>query len=286
MTDSLHEATVHGSRAFPFALYHVRRLSQPCAISLHWHEEVELILVQQGVLNLSIEKQSFRGLPGDVFIVNSREIHEMSVTQVPTVYVTILFPLESLLFQQEDGIREKYLLPLAENALHFRNDTRTLACLPALREKLEAIITLYHRKEGCYPLKIRTLLLGILCDCFSEEGALIPAEVSHAREKQRAILGYIHDNFQRELTLEAVAQEFHMVPKYFSRYFIKTFHISLTEHITSLRLEKAAELLRGTETSVTEIAMQTGFNSCSYFNKQFRKAYRVTPTQYRKQKLG
>lgn len=284
LTDHLHEAAVHGSRAFPFALYHICLQTQPRSFSLHWHDEVELIYMHKGVLELSIAKQSFQGHPGDLFVVNSREIHEMSFDQIPIEYVTILFPLSSLLFQQEDEIREKYLLPLADNALHFSNDTKALACLPALREKLDAIIRLYAQKEGCYTLKIRTLLLGLLCDFFSEAGALIPVGTSHTQEKERAILGYIHNHFQRELTLETVAREFHMVPKYFSRYFIKTFHISLTEYITALRLEKAADLLRTTEASVTEIALQTGFNSCSYFNKQFRKAYQTTPTLYRKQK--
>lgn len=286
MTDKLHETTIHGSRAFPFALYHIRHLTQPYAFSLHWHNEAELIYVRNGVLNLSIEKQSFQGHPGDLFFVNSRQIHEMSVEQISTEYITMLFPLDSLVFAQEDEIREKYLLPLADNALHFSSDTSHFACLPALRNKLDTIISLYAKKEGCYTLQIRTLLLGILCDFFSEPGAVIPVNTSHTKERERLILKYIQNHYQSELTLEALAQEFHMVPKYFSHYFVKTFHISLTDYITGLRLEKAAELLRTTKLPVTEVALQTGFNSCSYFNKQFRKYYQSTPTQYRTQKTG
>lgn len=283
MSNNLREVKNHGTSAFPFALYRMTPMTQPYGCSLHWHEETELIFVQQGILDVKIEQRSYRCHPGDIFVVNSREIHEMSVVQAPATYATILFPLSSLLFQQEDDIRENYLRPLVEGELHFANDTRKLTCLPTLREKLERMIDLYNRQERCYMLKIRTLLLEILCDFFSEEGALVPVKSSRAREKQREILAYLYDNFRKELTLDTVAEEFNMVPKYFSRYFKQTFCVSLTEYIANLRLEKAADLLRQTNASVADIAIQTGFNSCSYFNKQFRKAYQITPSQYRKQ---
>jgi len=284
MTDSLKENAVHGNRAFPFALYHVHRMTQPFAASLHWHEELELIYVQQGGLNLTIDKTDYLGMPGDIFVVNSREIHEMSVTETPTIYATVLFPLESLLFQQGDEVTEKYLLPLAENRLRFPSAAGELDIAPELRQKMEAMIDLYHEKQGSYMLKIRVLELGIISDFFSQKGLLTPAYSSQFQDKHRQILSFVQENCLRELTLEIVAQEFHMAPKYFSRYFKNTFHITLTEYVNRLRLEKAAELLRHSELPITEIAIRTGFNSSSYFNKQFRTAYEMTPTQYRQKR--
>lgn len=284
MTDSLKENAIHGNRAFPFALYHMHRMTQPFAASLHWHEELELIYVQQGRLNLTIDKANYLGLPGDIFVVNSREIHEMSVTQTPTIYATVLFPLESLLFQQGDEVTEKYLLPLAENRLRFPSAAGELAIAPELRQKMEEMIALYHEKKGAYMLKIRVLELGIISDFFSQEGLLVPSNASRFQDKHRQILRFVQENCYRELTLETAAQEFHMAPKYFSRYFKNTFHIPLTEYVNRLRLEMAADLLRHSDLPITEIAMQTGFNSSSYFNKQFRTAYEMTPTQYREKK--
>lgn len=281
MTDSLKENAVHGDKAFPFAMYHMHRMTQPFAASIHWHDELELIYIQQGRLNLTIDKTDYLGMPGDIFVVNSREIHEMSVTETPTVYATILFPLKSLLFQQEDAVTENYLLPLAENRLRFPSVAGDLEIAPDLRQKIEEMIALYHEKKGSFMLKIRVLELGIISDFFSQEGLLTQASASRFQDKHRQILSFIQENYPRELTLETVAQQFHMAPKYFSRYFKNTFHISLTEYITRLRLEKAADLLRYSKLSVTEIAICTGFNSSSYFNKQFRNVYEMTPSQYR-----
>lgn len=279
MNELLRETTRHGDIGFPFALYHMHRYRESCAFSLHWHDEVELIYVQEGTLNLTIDKTAYVGRAGDMFMVNSREIHAMSVTVTPTVYVTALFPLESLLFRNEDAVMDDYLFPLMENRLRFPNVIPD--SVPILREKIEKIIQLYHSKEPHYRLQIRVLVLSILCDMFVNNLMTEPAEKTHFQEKHRAILAFIQENYLRELPLEAVAAEFHMAPKYFSRYFKNTFHIALTEYINNLRLEKAADYLRHSDFSVTEIALQTGFNSSSYFNKKFRESYGKTPTEYR-----
>lgn len=281
MNEALRENTAHGSWAFPFALYHMHRMSQPCAFTPHWHEELEIIFVQQGELNLTIAHQDYLGLAGDVFIVNSREIHAMSVTKTPTVYVTALFLLSSLRFLQEDEIDHGFLRPLAEHRLRFPNRVEGM---PQLLPKLEQLVDLYHGKQGSYMLRIRTLLLDILCD-LQEAGMLAAGKSeSPSQDKQRQILAFIQENYLGELTLETVAAEFHMVPKYFSRYFKNTFHMTLTDYINRLRLEQAADQLRHTELTVTEIALQTGFNSSSYFNKKFRSVYKKTPSQYRAEK--
>lgn len=281
MQDTLRENVVHGNKAFPFALYTIRTESGPHAYSLHWHDEVELIYVRDGLLDITIEKAQYSGKPGDLFIVNSRQIHSMAVNNGPTVYETALFPLSSLLFQQEDEIAEKFLRPLVENRLLFPNSTAGLEISTVLRERMEQLSAVYLGKQNCYMLKIRTLLLEMLCEFFAAEGTLTPAELSDEKEKQRDILGYLNENYTRELTLETVAEQFHMAPKYFSRYFKKIFHVTLTEYINRLRLERAAQLLRETRLPVTEIALQAGFNSSSYLNKKFLEVYQKTPTRFR-----
>ena len=52
-------------------------------------------------------------------------------------------------------------------------------------------------------------------------------------------------------------------------------------YINKLRMERAAEMLRQTELSMTEIAERTGFSSSRYFSTMFKKYMGVTPTQYK-----
>lgn len=281
MQPNLKESAVHGNREFPFALYHMRRLPHPCTFSLHWHDEMELIYVEQGELSLSIDREAYLGHPGDLFLVNSRQIHKMSVGAVHTEYATILFPPESLLFQSEDQIMTQFLQPIVQGLYVFPNVIHSLSIYPQVLPKVKQLISVYHQMPPGYMLRIRVLLLDILC-AFWESGNLISGSGTPKNALlHREILGYLQEHFRNDLPLEAAAEQFHMAPKYFSRYFKRTFHIAYTEYINRLRLERAAEQLRETELSITEIALQNGFNSSSYFNKQFRSVYQKTPREYR-----
>ena len=103
MNQNLREPTTHGSAEYPFALYHIRASLHAFNVSLHWHDEVEIIYIKKGNLHLIIDKDSYLGTAGDIFIVNSQEIHEMSVEELPTEYYTILFPLSSFIFRNSDN---------------------------------------------------------------------------------------------------------------------------------------------------------------------------------------
>ena len=52
-------------------------------------------------------------------------------------------------------------------------------------------------------------------------------------------------------------------------------------YLTEYRLSYAVKALKDTEKSVTEIAIECGFSTASYFGKQFKKAYAITPLQFR-----
>ncbi|WP_197479928.1 helix-turn-helix domain-containing protein [Paenibacillus swuensis] len=69
-------------------------------------------------------------------------------------------------------------------------------------------------------------------------------------------------------------------------WFKQLMQTSLTSYILFLRLRKAEQLLISMSPSVTEIALESGFNSPSYFIKQFKRAKGISPPmQYRKQML-
>ena len=83
-------------------------------------------------------------------------------------------------------------------------------------------------------------------------------------------------------TAKELCEQFHLLEKYISRYFKEHFHITLSQYITHLRLEYAKQLLQDTDTPVTEIAMQSGYQNVSYFIRIFKKTYGISPLKYKK----
>lgn len=100
----------------------------------------------------------------------------------------------------------------------------------------------------------------------------------------REVKEYIFNYYADELTLETIAREINITPKYLSELFIKEEGLGISKFIKELRLTKAKELLTTSNKRIIDISQQTGFNNHSYFIKTFREAVGMTPDSYRKSK--
>ncbi len=281
MNPNLKEPVIHGTKDYPVAIYDIQKIRTSFHVSLHWHEEMEIVYVYSGPLYLTIGKQNYIGKAGDVFIINSKEIHEMHVEDGNVRYGTILFPPASLLFFENDEATRKYLQPLCLGEIMFAHT----AYDPSLSQKLFTIIMeilrLNKEKVPAYRFGTKALLLQIIFLLFNEH-----MEVEHILSQKnttlnRDILTFINERYTTDISLSEIADTFHMSYKYFSRYFKNNFQTTLSDYIMKLRLERAELLLSTGTLPVTEIAMQTGFNNLSFFIRVFKKAYGYTPLKYR-----
>ena len=280
MNHHLKEHIVHGTTQYPFTIYRIQKSHYPIFVPLHWHDEAELIYIEKGTLLLTIDKTSYIGTPGDIFIVNSQEIHEMSVTENDTTYYTVLFPLSSLLFQTQDHANLTLLTPLAEQNMQFCTNLSSSEHHAQYEALIKELIQIYYDRYTAYQLGTKSYLLTLIYQLY-RHGDITESKKDFTYSKMhREILYYINKNYTDTITLEKIASHFHMVPKYFSRYFKNNFHTSFTEYLLRLRLEHAITLLNTSEFTITEIALQSGFSSCSYFNKRFKKAFGKSPKKY------
>ena len=78
----------------------------------------------------------------------------------------------------------------------------------------------------------------------------------------------------------------HISEEHLSRSFKKEMGISITTHIGNIRVNKAAELLKSTSLSISDIAMYIGYSDNNYFVKVFKKRYGMTPSAYRSLKYN
>lgn len=284
MNSALKEAAVHGSKEYPFAVYDLQKLGSSFHVSLHWHEELEIVYVYEGPLYLTIDNQNYIGKKGDIFIVNSKEIHEMHVQNANVRYGTLLFSLNSLLFQEGDETTRKYLQPLCMGEVLFSHTLNSAELSEKIFSLITEILHLNKQKVPAYRFGTKALLLQIIFLLFHNHLEINNLNSGKNSTLNREIISFIGERYTTDLTLKEIADTFHMSYKYFSRYFKNTFNTTLSDYIMKLRMERAELLLSTTELSVTEISLQTGFNNISFFIRSFKKAYGQPPLKYRNHK--
>ncbi|NDL68863.1 response regulator transcription factor [Anaerotalea alkaliphila] len=97
----------------------------------------------------------------------------------------------------------------------------------------------------------------------------------------REVERYLAKNYMHNLSLETVAETVHLNPAYFSRLFKAYWGQNFIDHLTSLRIGAAKELLSDPSLSVREIGECIGYADPNYFVKLFKKKTGQTPTRYR-----
>jgi AraC family transcriptional regulator len=100
----------------------------------------------------------------------------------------------------------------------------------------------------------------------------------------RQVLDYIHDHLEQDIKLADLAELLGMSQFHFSYLFKQAIGTSPHQYLLQQRVERAKQLLKQTERSIMEIALECGFNSHSHLSKQFRQLTSITPKAYRMMK--
>jgi AraC-like DNA-binding protein len=95
------------------------------------------------------------------------------------------------------------------------------------------------------------------------------------------VLNYIEEHYTESISLEDMARVAGLSPRYFCRFFRKMTQCTPTEYLNYYRIECACEQLAEVTVSITDVALNCGFNDISYFIKAFHKAKGITPRQYK-----
>ena len=96
------------------------------------------------------------------------------------------------------------------------------------------------------------------------------------------IFSYIGKHFNEKLTTSQLASMCYLSEGYFCRFFKKATGRTVAEYITEVRVEKASVMLRSTDSTIADIAFNTGFDDANYFARVFRKTTGFSPSCYRK----
>ncbi len=278
----LKENKPHGTKDDPFSTYHIQNGGQSFQIPVHWHDELEIIYVKSGFLTVNISGENYIGKPGDAFVVSPGNLHFMG-SQTGTVdYFTFLFPLKYIAFRSDDMLDDKLIEPLNSGHLMISPEIKD-----TVKEQCEQLAGVYAAEIDKSESKIisqirkKIILLQFIHELW-KKGFIVENDTTGRNTVEKEMVSYIQQNYTGKILLREFGEQFHLSEKYISRYFKEHFHITLSQYVTYLRLEHAKQMLQETDISVTEVAMQSGYQNISYFIRSFKKTYGVSPLKYRK----
>ncbi|MBQ8591662.1 MAG: response regulator transcription factor [Lachnospiraceae bacterium] len=101
-------------------------------------------------------------------------------------------------------------------------------------------------------------------------------------ERITQMLVYISQNYQEDLKLEDLAEEFNFNYHYLSAYFNQQMKEGFSDYLNRLRIEKACQLLKESSLSISMISGEVGYSEHSYFCRVFKKIVGKTPSEYRR----
>ena len=279
---SLQETKHHGEVRFPFNIY-------PCTIpgdfrqvAVHWQDSMELVYIKRGSGLVQTGAQVCTAQSGDIFVLTPGTLHSIRQTENCTMeYENIIFDVE-LLGGAEDLCAEKYLLPLQSGRLALpEHITPGEVWYPQAADCLKEAEEANRCKQFGYELCIKGALLRFLALLIAQSKALPPAEKA-STQRLRAVLQWISAHYSEPVCVADAAALCQCSPNHFMRWFRQmtgqTFIIFLREY----RLNAAAEALRTTEDTILSISEQCGFENLSYFNREFKAHFGMTPREYRK----
>lgn len=268
---------------YPYVFHHVD-LSQT-AIPWHWHEALEFCYVQSGSVKVSTAGQAQVFEKGQGFFINSNILTAMTECG-DCVIDSHLFHSVLLGGHFKSVFETKYLDPVIQNRnldlLPLRGETETQK---QLLQKLRQLSVLQSRENAEF---LTRNLLSEIWLLLLEELQNTRLNGSSAKNQDRILtmLAFIQENYRQKLTLQDIANAGAVSTRECLRCFQTSIRQSPVEYLLEYRVQAAVKLLENTDLPVTEIAMQTGWGSSSYFAKMFHRLRGKTPNAHRKAYLA
>lgn len=269
---------------FPFSMFRTGGVVDSTP-TLHFHDCLEINFIEGGKGVNVIENKKYDMLPGDFYVINNLE-HHMGVSDGSLKMLVIVF--DPVFVWKDNPMDYEYLRPFFNRSVFFSNrirgDNRYYSELLQVIKKIDREWML---KEEGYRLVIKSLLmylLAVLYRHFKLKDEMGDDVISFRKsyDRIRTAVEYINTNYSCDVTLEELSKIALMSRTYFSTYFKSIMNMSVSEYIESLRINNACRLLKTTGKNITEISIESGFNSLSYFNRAFKKLMSISPNEYRK----
>lgn len=243
----------------------------------HWHKNYEICQVIKNSCRFLVDGQLIEAAEGDLVIISEHSVHRFLGDTNDTLVRIMQFPLKTLL---DANIA---IVPLSPHI-----SRKEMSTFPDLEENINILFSLLEKEcpvttdcDNPFLQSITAALYSLLSRHFSSDVTNINCT---ERQEFYRIVEYINAHFTENINIKTLSEILFIARGPLSSLFVKYAGISLNEYIHSLRIKNAILLLQQGH-SVTEAALESGFQNIRTFNNVYKKMIGSAPTHSAKRSI-
>ena len=254
--------------------------------SAHSHSYYELYYLMNGSCNMFIHDNTYRMEAGTILFIPDNVLHkttylnnayhERLYIEFTDDYISDL--IDILGFEQFKDTFYMHFFSIPDN--HRHEFLSIFSVLINERQNSNALSPCVYKNY----LQNLLILLCRYCDNKPASPASLVDTVSIADVSVQKAMNYIMLNYNKDITLDEIADMLHLNPSYFSKKFKAVNGFGFKEYLNTIRTNHSEQLLLETDMSITEIALECGYDNSNYFGDAFKHLNHLSPTQFRKAK--
>ncbi len=248
----------------------------------HWHPSLEIIMPLEGMYQVECNLNSYKLRERDILIIAPGTIHHLKPAKGHRLILQADFTGGNILGNFNE------LFSLITPSIVVSPET-----FPTIYEEIysqiKSIYIEYFGNSALKGMTVMTHLMNILTligkECSQRTERPIEEQSNYQHEQIAMIMkmcNYINDHCTENLSLEGIAALAGFSKFHFSRRFKEIVGVSFYKYLNGCRITRAEELLGNPENSVTDVFLQSGFNSNSAFIRMFKLVNGCTPNEFRK----
>ena len=263
---------------------HAKWPVDPLITTPHFHDGYELYCLYSGSTKYIIEQTTYEVDEGDIVWIPPYTDHKTLPNKTERHKRLLIWTLAPYLESCLKNSKE-----LAEFYRHHRVIKTTPREVQIFKKITNLLLMEYFSKQHA---NRETIMSGMLVSLLTfvkhtyernnkDYNIRQTSSSNDSKYIPNMLMSYIDSHFSEDISLTDLAEQVNMNPSYVSSLFKRSFGFTFKEYLVKLRIEKAKQLLKSTNSTVESIAQECGFRSINLFCKTFKNSVGISPMMFR-----